>query len=319
MYKPCGHEVRADMRRVVVTGATGTIGSALCGALLGRGDQVTALSRNPQRARAALGDGIQAFAWPRPTQEPPPLEALTGSDAVVHLLGEPLDQRWTERAKAEIRDSRVNGTRSLVQALQQLPTDARPDVLVAQSATGFYGPSDDRELDERAQAGGDFLAGVVRAWEAESGAAESMLRVVQTRTGVVLSTRGGALARMLPFFRLGLGGPVAGGRQYLSWIHVDDVVAGLLFVMEDSRAAGPVNLTSPNPVTNAEFSRALGRALHRPAALPVPALALRLLYGEMAEIVTTGQRAVPRRLRELGFEFRHPAVEPALRDALSQH
>jgi uncharacterized protein (TIGR01777 family) len=304
------------MTRVVITGATGTVGSALCAALLHRGDQVTAISRDAQRARAVLGDRVQAFAWARPTQEPLPPEALAGSDAVVHLLGEPLDQRWTEGAKAEIRDSRVRATRSLVQALQRLPADARPGVLVSQSATGFYGPSDDRELDERAAAGADFLAGVVRAWEAEASAAESTLRAVQTRTGVVLSTRGGALARMLPFFRLGLGGPVAGGRQYLSWIHVDDVVGGLLFVMEDSRAAGPVNLTSPNPVTNAEFSRALGRALRRPAVLPVPALALRLLYGDMAEIVTTGQRVVPRRLRELGFEFRHPAVEPALRDAL---
>jgi uncharacterized protein (TIGR01777 family) len=306
------------MSRVAITGATGTLGRAFCAALLNRGDQVTAISRDAERARAVLGNRVQAFAWARPTQEPPPLEALAGSDAVVHLLGEPLDQRWTERAKAEIRESRVRGTRSLVQALERLTADERPDVLVSQSAAGFYGPSGDRELDERAEAGGDFLAGVVRAWEAEASAAESMLRVVQTRTGVVLSTHGGALARMLPFFRLGVGGPVAGGRQYLSWIHVDDVVGGLLFVMQDSRAAGPVNLTSPNPVTNAEFSRALGRALHRPAALPVPALALRLLYGEMAEIVTTGQRVVPRRLRELGFEFRHPAVEPALRDALSK-
>ncbi len=305
------------MRRVVVTGATGTIGTALCAALLHRSDQVTALSRNAERARAVLGDRVQALAWPLPTQEPPPLDALAGCDAVVHLLGEPLDQRWTERAKTEIRDSRVRGTRSLVQALRRLPADARPAVLVSQSATGFYGPCDDRELDERAEAGGDFLAGVVQAWEAEASAAEPMMRVAQTRTGVVLSTRGGAVARMLPFFRLGLGGPVAGGRQYLSWIHVDDVVDGLLFVMENPRATGPVNLTSPDPVTNAEFSRALGRALDRPAVLPVPAFALRLLYGDMAGIVTTGQRVVPRRLRELGFEFRHPAIEPALRDVLS--
>ena len=305
------------MTRVVVTGATGNIGSALCAALLDRGDQVTAVSRNPERARAVLGERVQAFAWEVPTEQPPPTEALADSDAVVHLLGEPLDQRWTERAKAEIRDSRLRGTRWLVQALQRLPADGRPDVLVSQSATGFYGPSDDRELDERARAGSDFLAGAVSAWEAEARAAESILRVAQTRTGVVLSARGGAVASMLPFFRLGLGGPVAGGRQYISWIHVDDVVRGLLFAIEDSRATGPLNLTSPNPVTNAEFSHALGRALHRPAVLPVPAFALRLLYGEMAAIVTTGQRVVPRRLLELGFEFRHPAVEAALRDVLS--
>jgi uncharacterized protein (TIGR01777 family) len=306
------------MMRVVVTGATGTIGKPLCSALLARGDEVAAISRDAERARGVLGDGVQPFAWPRPTHQSPPLDALAGSDAVVHLLGEPLDQRWSERAKAEIRHSRVQGTRSLIEGLQQLPADARPGVLISQSATGFYGPSDDRELDERAPAGRDFLADVVSAWEAEARAGESILRVVRTRTGVVLSTHGGALARMLPFFRWGIGGPVAGGRQYLSWIHVDDVIRGLTFAMEDPRATGAVNLTSPNPVTNAEFSRALGRALHRPAVLPVPALALRLLYGEMAGIVTTGQRVVPRCLRELGFEFRNALVEPALRDALSK-
>jgi len=306
------------MRRIVITGATGTIGSALSAALLTRGDEVIAVSRNAERARTALGDRVKTFTWAQPTQEPPPSEALAGSDAVVHLLGEPLDQRWTERAKAEIRDSRVLGTRSLVQTLERLPADARPDVLVSQSATGFYGPSDERELDELADAGSDFLAGVVRAWEAEATAAMAMLRVALMRTGVVLSTRGGAIARMLPFFRLGIGGPVAGGHQYLSWIHLDDVVGGLLFAIESARLSGPANLTAPEPVTNAEFSRALGRALNRPAALPVPAPALRLLYGEMAEVVTTGQRVVPQRLRELGFEFRYPELEPALRDVLSK-
>jgi len=307
------------MTRVAITGATGTIGRALCTILLERGDEVVAISREPERARAVLGDGVQAYAWARPTQEPPPIEALAGASAVVHLLGEPLDQRWSERAKTEIRDSRVLGTRWLVQALGQLSDDSRPAALVSQSAIGFYGACDDRELDELAPAGGDFLAQVVSAWEQEASRAEVMMRVVRTRTGVVLSTRGGALARMLPFFRLGLGGPVAGGRQYISWIHIEDVARGLLFAVEDPHAAGAANLTSPNPVTNAEFSRALGRALHRPAALPVPALGLRLLYGEMAEVVTTGQRAVPRRLQELGFEFRHPAVEPAIRAALSEH
>ena len=307
------------MTSVVITGATGTIGRALCATLLARGDQVTAISRDAERARSVLGDQVKPSAWAHPTHEPPPVEALAGSDAVVHLLGEPLDQRWTERAKAEIRDSRVLATRLLVQTLERLPGDSRPGVLVSQSATGFYGPSDDTELDEQAPAGGDFLAGAVSAWEAEAAGAEAMIRVVRTRTGVVLTTRGGALARMLPFFRLGLGGPVAGGGQYLSWIHIEDVVRALLFAIEDSHATGAVNLTSPNPVTNAEFSRALGHALRRPAVLPVPALALRVLYGEMAEVVVTGQRAVPRRLQELGFEFRHPVVEPALRDLLSQH
>jgi uncharacterized protein (TIGR01777 family) len=251
-------------------------------------------------------------------EEPPPLEALVGADAVIHLLGEPLDQRWTERAKEMIRESRVLGTRLLVQALRELPEDRRPGVLVSQSAVGYYGPSDDRELDERAAAGDDFLARVVSAWEAEASAAEPMLRVVRTRTGVVLAARGGALARMLPFFRAGIGGPVAGGRQYVSWIHLEDVANGLVFSVSESGAAGAINLTAPTPVPNAELSRALGRVLRRPAALPVPALALRTLYGEMADVVLTGQRVVPRRLQELGFEFRHPTLEPALRDVLAK-
>ena len=306
------------MTRVAVTGATGTIGRALCAALVQRGDEVVALTRDPQRARSVLGERVETAAWGNPTEEAPPLEALTRAEAVVNLLGERLDQRWTEQAKAKIRNSRVLGTRLLVQALGQLPSDRRPSILVSQSASGFYGPSDDRELDESAPPGSDFLASVVSAWEAEAAAAESMLRVVRTRTGVVLSSEGGALARMLPAFRAGIGGPVAGGGQYVPWIHLDDAVAALVFAIEEQALAGAVNLTAPNPVTNAELSYALGRVLHRPAVVPVPGLALRLLYGEMAEVVTTGQRVVPARLAQLGFEFAHPLIEPALRDALSR-
>jgi uncharacterized protein len=237
---------------------------------------------------------------------------------VIHLLGEPVAQRWSAEAKARIRDSRVLATRMLVNGLQGLSSDARPATLVSQSATGYYGPAGDRELAENAPAGDDFLARVVVDWEAEARAAEHLLGVFTTRTGVVLSPSGGALAQMLPFFRAGIGGPVAGGRQYVPWIHLDDVVDGLLFCLESPEASGPANLTAPTPVTNTDLSRALGRVLHRPAVLPVPGVALRLLYGEMASIVTTGQRAVPRRLHALGFQFGHPELEPALRDVLSQ-
>jgi uncharacterized protein len=189
-------------------------------------------------------------------------------------------------------------------------------VLVSQSATGYYGPHAAEELDENASAGDDFLAGVVSAWEHEALAAASTCRVAMTRTGVVLSPSGGALAKMLPFFRAGVGGPVAGGHQYVPWIHIDDLIGALLFCLDNAGAGGPLNATAPRPVQNSELSKALGRALHRPAVLPVPALALKVLYGEMAEIVTTGQRALPRRLMELGFSFRHEALEPALRDVL---
>jgi uncharacterized protein len=302
--------------RVAVTGSTGLIGRAVVRALTDRGDQVVALSRDADRARRALGDRVEAHAWPNPTGAPPPEAALAGADAVVHLLGEPVAQRWTDQAKESIRRSRAEGTRSLVQGLLALAPDRRPAALVSQSASGFYGPHGDEQLTEDAPAGDDFLAGVVVDWEGEAMRAAMELRVVLTRTGVVLSPEGGALAKMLPFFRLGIGGPVAGGRQYVPWIHLVDVVGALLFCLDNAQATGPVNLAAPNPVTNAELSRTLGRVLNRPAVLPVPAFALKLLYGEMAQIVLTGQRVVPSRLKQLGYEFRHPDLEAALRDVL---
>jgi uncharacterized protein len=304
------------MSVVAVTGATGTIGAALCRSLLARGDRVVAFSRDAERCQALLGEEVTAVQWRDPTSTPPPARALAGADAVIHLLGEPIAQRWSEGARQRIRDSRVLSTSMLVAALRELPPDQRPAVLVSQSATGYYGPCDDRALDEQAPAGTDFLAGVVRDWEREALAAADITRVVCARTGVVLSPSGGALAKMLPPFKLGIGGPVAGGRQYVSWIHLDDEVAALLFCVDHADAGGPLNLTAPSPVDNAELSRALGRALHRPALLPVPGFALGLLYGEMGSIVTTGQRVLPQRLLQLGFEFRRPAIEPALRDLL---
>jgi uncharacterized protein (TIGR01777 family) len=288
--------------RVAVTGASGTIGSALARALRERGDEVTELSRSS--------------SWPAPKQEPAPAEALRGRDAVVNLMGEQLAQRWTDDSRREIRDSRVLGTRNLVEGLRSVPEAERPRVLVSQSAVGIYGARGDEPLPEDAPAGDDFLAGVVVDWEAEARAAEQLgLRVVLTRTGVVLSPSGGALQKMLPFFKLGIGGPVAGGRQYIPWVHLDDVVGAILFALDNESAGGPLNVTAPEPVTNKDFSRALGRVLHRPAFAPVPGLAVKALYGEMAMIVTTGQRAIPARLGELGYSFRRPELEDALREA----
>ena len=303
--------------RILITGATGTIGLSLADALHARGDQVVALSRDPERGQRVLGPDAELHAWPDPTGSAPPTGALTNVDAVVNLLGEPVAQRWTSETRVRIRESRVLPTRMLVDALRGLPDGSRPKVLVSQSATGYYGPRGDTPLDEDASAGEDFLAEVTVAWEHEARAATSVMRVACTRTGVVLSSSGGALTKMLPFFKLGLGGPVAGGRQYVPWIHLGDVVGALIRCVDDAGAEGPVNVTAPNPVTNAELSRALGRALGRPAVLPVPGFAVKLLYGEMAEIVTTGHRAVPARLRQLGYEFRYPELEPALRDVLS--
>jgi uncharacterized protein (TIGR01777 family) len=303
--------------RVVVTGATGLIGSALVDALRERGDVPVALARSTESAREKLGAGVEVHRWAAPESEPPPTQALAGAGGVVHLLGEPVDQRWSDAAKRRIRDSRVRSTTLLADALTALSPEERPAVLVSQSASGYYGVRGDEPLSEDAAPGDDFLAGVVVEWEAAARRAEPALRVVETRTGVVLSGEGGALAKMLPFFKLGIGGPVAGGRQYVPWIHLDDVVAGLLRCLDDERLSGPVNLTAPNPVTNAELSRTLGRVLHRPAFLPVPGFALKLLYGEMAQVVTTGSRVVPDRLQAVGHSLHFPDLEPALRAALA--
>jgi uncharacterized protein len=294
-------------RRIAVTGAGGLIGARLVAALRERGDDVLVLSRSPERV-----DG-EAAAWD-PERQPAP--ALSGCDVVVHLAGEPIDQRWTDAARRRIRSSRERGTANLVEGLRA--AEPRPSVLVSASATGYYGARGDERLDEQAPAGGDFLAEVCVAWERAARAAEDFgVRVVNVRTGVVLDRGGGALARMLLPFRLGVGGPVAGGRQYLPWIALDDLVALYLAAVDDDGWESAVNATAPEPVTNREFSRALGRALHRPAVVPVPGLALRALYGEMASIVTTGQRAIPARALERGFSFRHAELDGALRAALA--
>ncbi|HEX6460966.1 MAG TPA: TIGR01777 family oxidoreductase [Thermoleophilaceae bacterium] len=303
--------------RVAVTGATGLIGRALVRELQARGDDVAVLTRNPSSASSEL-PGVEVCEWRDPIGEPAPTEAFAGRDAVVHLAGEPLAQRWTDESKRRIRESRELGTRNLVAGLREV-AEPRPRVLLSQSAIGWYGARDDERLDESEPAAGDFLAQVVAAWEAEARAAEELgMRVVLTRTGVVLAESGGALEKMLPPFKLGVGGPVAGGRQYVSWIHLDDVVGAMVFCLDEERARGPVNLTAPEPVTNRELSKALGHVLKRPAVAPVPALAVKLLYGEMASIVTTGARVMPKRLEELDYEYRWPELDPALRAAVAR-
>jgi uncharacterized protein (TIGR01777 family) len=281
-----------------------------------RGAQVTVLSRDPSRAQARLDSAVavEIVRWD-PMNEPAPPGALAGRDAVVHLAGENVAQRWTAKARRAIRDSRLTGTRHLLEGLRE--ADPRPGTLVSASAIGYYGAHGDEPLDEDAPAGKDFLAGVCADWEAEAGRASELgVRVVQVRTGVVLDPSGGALAKMLTPFRLGVGGPVAGGRQYMSWIHRDDLIGMIVAAIEDERWTGPINATAPQPVSNRDFSRALGGALGRPSLLPVPGAALRLLYGEMAEIVTTGARVVPAKPLVLGYEFRHPQLKEALESAL---
>ena len=300
--------------RVLVTGATGTIGQALCDALVARGDDVVGLSRDPGRARRA-NPRVTWHKW-EPTLERPDPAAFEGVEGVVHLLGERIDQKWTDEAKQKIMESRRQGTRNLVGTLESLPNP--PRVLVSQSAVGYYGDRGDEEVDETDGPGSSFDAEVVQAWEAAARELDGKgVRLVITRTGQVLSPEGGMLKEMLPPFRLGVGGPLAGGGQYLAWIHIDDEVGILLWALDDESVSGVVNASSPNPATNKEFSKALGRAINRPAIMPVPGLVLDLKFGkEFGQVLRGGQRVLPKRTQELGYEFKHPDLDEALGDLL---
>jgi uncharacterized protein len=297
--------------KVLITGASGTIGAALCDALLARGDTVVGLTRDPRRARAT-NPSVTWHAW-QPTLERPPAEAFEQVDGVVNLLGEKIDQRWTDDAKRQIMESRRTGTRNLVAAVAGLKR--KPSVLVSQSGVGFYGDRGDALVDESAPPGEGFDAEVVREWEAAAREVEaSGVRLVILRSGQVLDADEGLLAELLTPFKLGLGGPLAGGRQYLSWIHVDDEVGLLLWALDNEAASGVVNATAPKPVTNREFSRALGRALGRPAVVPVPGVVLDLKFGkEFGAVLRGGQRVLPRRAQDLGYEFRYSEIDEALR------
>jgi uncharacterized protein (TIGR01777 family) len=304
--------------RVTVSGATGLIGRALVAALQAQGAELTVLSRDPAGASATLAaaglEPVEIVPWD-PLKDPAPAQALAGREVLVHLAGENVAQRWTARAKQAIRESRVSGTRHLLDGVRA--ASDRPAVLVSASAIGYYGQHGEEPLDEEAPAGDDFLARVCADWETEARKGSELgVRVVLLRTGVLLDPAGGALAKTLPAFRLGLGGAVAGGRQYVSWIHRNDVIGMILAALSDERWTGPVNATAPEPCTNRDFSRTLGRVLRRPALVPVPGFALRLLYGEMAEVVTTGARVVPAKPLVLGYRFEQPHLAGALRSLL---
>jgi uncharacterized protein (TIGR01777 family) len=300
--------------RVLVTGASGFIGSALCDALLDRGDEVVALSRDPQRARST-NPAIAWHPW-EPELERPPQEAFDGVDAVVNLIGEKINQRWTEDSKRQIMESRRTGTHNLVGAIAGLKR--KPKVMVSQAAVGFYGDRGEAMVDESSPAGEGFDAEVVQEWEAAARDVEaSGVRLVIVRTGHVLDPRGGLLSEMLPPFKLGVGGPLAGGSQYMSWIHIDDWVGLVLWALGEERVSGAINATAPKPVTNRELSRALGRALKRPAAVPVPGVVLDLKFGrEFGAVLRGGQRVLPRRALDLGYRFRFEDIDSALANLL---
>ncbi|NDC52970.1 MAG: TIGR01777 family protein [Planctomycetia bacterium] len=299
--------------KALVTGATGFVGPRLLRLL----DRPVALSRDPDRARARIGHVVDRIVRWDPLSGPPPPEAFEGVDTVLHLAGESVAEgRWTAAQKARIRDSRVIGTRNLVQGIVQAGT--KPRVLVSASAVGYYGDRGDEELTESAPPASDFLAQVCVDWEREALAAERAgVRVALARTGIVLGAGGGALAKMLLPFKLGAGGPLGSGRQWMPWIHVADLARLYLHAAETSSISGPMNAVAPNPVRNSEFTQALGRQLHRPAFMPAPYLGLRLVFGEFAQVLFASQRVVPKVALDTGFVFQYPELAAALREILA--
>lgn len=301
--------------RIIITGGSGLIGRALTADLTAEGYEVVVLSRSPEKmknlptgATAHTWDGQSAAGWGH---------LADGAAAIVNLAGENLAAgRWTTERKRIIRDSRLNAGRAVVEAVEA--ATHKPEVVIQASAVGYYGPQNEQGITEENPAGQDFVAQVCAEWENSTAPVEAMgVRRVIIRTGLVLSTEGGALPRMLLPFKLFAGGPLGSGRQWLSWIHLADTVAAIRYLIEQPEASGPFNLTAPAPLTNATFGQTLGRVMHRPAIMPAPSFAIRLLFGEMATVVLDGQQALPYRLQQLGFTFQFPKAEAALQDLLS--
>ncbi len=302
--------------RIAITGATGLIGKSLCPRLQREGKELVLFSRNTRSAQSSF-PGARVLEWDA-VAGPPPVGSLDGLDAVVHLLGEGIaDGRWSSSRKQAIRESRIEGTRNLVEGLRH--SSGPPGLLVSGSAIGFYGSRGDEELDESSERGGGFLGDVCQAWEGQARAAEPLgIRTVLLRTGIVLSPRGGALAKMLLPFRMFVGGALGSGKQWMSWIHIDDEVGLIRHILNSDELQGAVNATAPGPVTNSRFSKTLGRVLGRPSIFSVPGLALKLLMGEMAqELLLNGQKVLPRRALASGYSFKFPELEDALRDLLT--
>lgn len=299
--------------KALVTGGTGFVGPRLLRML----DRPTVLSRNPDRARRSIGHLAGNIVRWDPLEGPPPPEAYEGVDVVFHLAGESVAEgRWTAAQKARIRDSRVIGTRHLVQGIAQ--AGRKPGVLVSASAVGYYGDRGDEELTESAAPAHDFLADVCVAWEQEAHAADALgVRVVTARTGIVLGAGGGALGKMLPPFKLGAGGPLGSGRQWMPWVHVTDLARLYVHAADTASIRGPMNAVAPNPVRNSEFTKALGRQLHRPAFMPAPYIGLRILFGEFAQVLFASQRVIPRVAVDTGFVFQFPDIAGALREILA--
>lgn len=303
------------VKSVLLTGGTGFIGRSLTHALLARGDRVTVLSRDPSRTSGRLPKGASAVAYD-PEHEGPWLDELGRASAVVHLAGENVAQRWTDEARRRIVSSRVDSTRLVVEGMRR--AEKKPDVFVSASAVGFYGPRPATErLTESSTRGQGFLADVCNAWEDAARPAESLgVRTIMLRIGIVLGEGGGPLEKMILPFKMFAGGHIGSGAHVISWIHAEDVVGLILLCLDNAEARGPINAVSPNSVTSAELAKAIGRTMHRPAWFNVPTSLIRLGMGEAAEFITTGQRVLPQRATELGYEFRWPNLDPALASIL---
>jgi hypothetical protein len=303
--------------KVIITGGTGLIGSALARDLAKDGHEVVALTRDPAKPTPQLPASARRVRWDATSAEGWVQEAK-GADAIVHLAGETISPEaglWTAERKRRIRQSRVDSTRAVVEAIRQ--TTQKPGVLIQGSAIGYYGPHGDETIMEGAPPGSDFLGDLAKEWEAASLPVEDMgARRALIRTGIVLSNGGGSLKFMALPFKLFVGGPLGSGRQYWPWIHIDDEVGAIRFLIENAEARGPFNLTAPNPVTNKEFAATTGKVLGRPSLFPAPAFAIKLVLGEMSTLVLDGQRAVPHALQQAGYEFHFPNLEGALRDLL---
>ncbi|MBI1358261.1 MAG: TIGR01777 family protein [Acidobacteria bacterium] len=301
--------------RILLSGATGFVGRALCDSLIAGGSEVYILSRSPQKAKLSLPRVSEAFHWT--AGEAPPPEAFDGVHAVVHLAGESVVGRWTDAKRRAITDSRVMGTRHLVDGLRRC--SIRPRILVSASAIGYYGDRGEEDLVETSEPGDDFLAKTAIAWEREARQAEDLdMRVVRLRTGIVLAKDGGALGQMLLPAKLGLSGPLGPGTQWWSWIHRDDLMGMIRFAIEEEDLSGPLNCVAPNPMRQREFSQTLGKVLHRPAFLPAPSIALELLLGGFATELLSSKRVLPSAAMTLGYPFAHPNLEGALRAALDR-
>jgi uncharacterized protein (TIGR01777 family) len=299
--------------KVLVTGASGFVGRRVVAQLLQKKHEVVVLTRNLARSAIVLGSECKYVQW-LDVNTLPPAEAFVGVDAVVHLMGENIGgKKWDEAQKKKIYDSRINSTRMLVDAMKDLPK--KPRALISASAVGIYGNRGDEVLDENAAAGNDFLAGVCKDWEAEALKAKDLkMRVVLMRTGVVFGKGGGALKKMLPIFKLGVAGKLGSGKQYMSWIHVDDLASMYVQAVTDESMSGPYNAVSPYPVTNAEFTKALGKRLKRPTFLPAPEFAIKKALGEMSAIVLEGQKVLPTKFKEKKFQFKSATLEKTLKE-----